>query len=87
MQYYSKTNIKMKKITKCLMVMLFLAASAMYGQTITGTVVDETNQPLPGADVLLVGTVTGTSTDFNGKFSLDVNVDACLLYTSDAADE
>ena len=65
----------MKKTKKLLMVVLFIATSAMYGQTVTGTVLDETNQPLPGADVVLAGTTTGTSTDFNGAFALDVNID------------
>ena len=60
---------------KFLMVMLFVTSATMYGQTVTGTVLDETDQPLPGADVVLVGTTTGTSTDFNGAFSLDVNVE------------
>jgi len=39
-------------------------------RTITGTVVDETNQPLPGVTVVLEGTTTGTITDFDGKYSL-----------------
>ena len=63
----------MKKITKILLGVLFIATSSMYGQTLTGTVVDGSNQPLPGADVVLTGTTTGVSTDFDGKFSLDVN--------------
>ncbi len=64
----------MKKITQFLLVALFIVTStAMYGQTVTGTVLDESSQPLPGADVILVGTTKGASTDFNGQFSLDVN--------------
>ena len=63
----------MKKITQFLLVTLFIATSTMYGQTITGTVLDSSNDPLPGADVILVGTTKGASTDFNGNFSLDVN--------------
>ena len=62
----------MKKITQILLVMLFTITSTMYGQTLTGTVMDESNQPLPGADVILVGTEKGVSTDFDGNFSLDV---------------
>lgn len=54
------------------MVMMFFAmTSATYAQTITGTVNDETG-PLPGANVLVKGTTTGTQTDFDGKFSLKV---------------
>jgi iron complex outermembrane receptor protein len=63
----------MKKITQFLLVTLFIATSTMYGQTVTGTVLDSSNDPLPGADVILAGTTKGASTDFNGNFSLDVN--------------
>jgi len=51
---------------------MMLMASLAFGQTITGTVIDElTNEPLIGATVLLDGTMTGTVTDFDGKFSLN----------------
>ncbi len=41
-----------------------------FAQTkISGNVVDDTNQPLPGATVLVVGTTNGTTTDFDGNFS------------------
>jgi outer membrane cobalamin receptor len=72
----------MKKITKILLGVLFIATSSMYGQTLTGTVVDGSNQPLPGADVVLTGTTTGVSTDFNGNFSLDVNTASGTLKVS-----
>ena len=61
----------MKNFKNLLFVALLFVATTVLGQTkITGTVVDETNQPLPGASVLVKGTTNGTSTDFNGKFSL-----------------
>lgn len=42
-------------------------------QTITGTVTDgETNQPLPGVNILAKGTNTGTVTDIDGKYRLTV---------------
>jgi len=36
-------------------------------------VVDENNQPLPGANIIEKGTTNGTQTDFDGQFSLEVN--------------
>ncbi|MDT0553389.1 TonB-dependent receptor [Urechidicola vernalis] len=63
----------MKRITKLLFAVMFIASAAMYGQTLTGTVVDGDNTPLPGADVIVVGSTKGASTDFNGKFSFDVD--------------
>ncbi|MEZ7876528.1 MAG: carboxypeptidase-like regulatory domain-containing protein, partial [Polaribacter sp.] len=60
----------MKNFKNLLFVALFFITATVLGQTkITGTVVDETNQPLPGASVLVKGTTNGTSTDFNGKFT------------------
>ena len=47
---------------------------------VSGTVVDQNNQPLPGANILEKGTTNGTQTDFDGKFSLDVvNEDTTLI--------
>jgi len=49
---------------------------------ITGTVLDETDTPLPGATVLLKGTTIGTTTDLSGKYSLDVpRANAVLVFS------
>ena len=37
----------------------------------TGTVVDKAGQPLIGATVMIQGTTTGTTTDLDGKFSIN----------------
>lgn len=52
-------------------------------RTVTGTVTDaETGESLIGANVLITGTATGTVTDFDGNFSLDVAADAASLTIS-----
>ncbi len=38
--------------------------------TVSGTVVDVDSQPIPGANVIVVGSSSGTVTDFDGKFTL-----------------
>lgn len=50
------------------------AAAAQDGsRTVSGTVTDgSTGEPLPGASVVLKGTSTGTSTDIDGRYELDV---------------
>ncbi len=60
------------------MIVLFCAGfSVSYAQrTITGKVVDENNQALPGTNVQLKGTTTGTSTDVSGTYSLSASDDA-----------
>lgn len=46
---------------------------------ITGTITDNFGVPLPGVNVIVKGTSTGTSTDFDGNFSLDVDDDSTLV--------
>ena len=49
----------------------FSAATALaQTSSISGKVVDETNQPLPGATVSIAGTQKSTGTDVNGNFHL-----------------
>ena len=44
------------------------------GQTsVSGLVSDENGVPLPGANVVIDGTSTGVSTDFDGNFQIAVN--------------
>ncbi|ASO07412.1 TonB-dependent receptor SusC [Arenibacter algicola] len=40
--------------------------------TVTGTVLDELGQPLPGANVVEQGTINGVSVDFDGIFTIEV---------------
>ncbi|MBC9794443.1 TonB-dependent receptor [Sinomicrobium sp. FJxs] len=47
-------------------------------QSISGTVLDDTGAPLPGASVVEKGTTNGVTTDFDGNFTMDVNTDAIL---------
>ncbi|WKD86555.1 TonB-dependent receptor SusC [Polaribacter huanghezhanensis] len=68
----------MKKIT-LLFVAIFSISITFAQSTITGTVTDTSNEVLPGANIVVKGTKNGTSTDFNGKFSLSVNDGAVLI--------
>jgi len=54
-----------------------------YAQEITveGTVTDASNMPLPGATVVEKGTQNGTSTDFDGNYSINVPGDAVLIFS------
>ncbi len=61
----------MRKITIAIMLMMGVVATAQ--TTIKGKVVDDNNQPIPGANVILQGTRSGTVTDFDGLFSLTVD--------------
>ena len=63
----------MKNFPKILGLILFFTGSVLFAQTtITGTV-NDVNGSLPGANVVVKGTSNGTTTDFDGNFSLEVN--------------
>tara|TARA_B100001769_G_scaffold61228_1_gene45157 strand:+ start:1651 stop:5079 length:3429 start_codon:yes stop_codon:yes gene_type:complete len=51
-------------------------------RTITGNVNDSDGNPLPGASILEVGTQNGTSTDFDGNFSIELENDNAELQFS-----
>ena len=73
----------MRNFKNLLFVALFFISATVLGQTkITGTVVDETNQTLPGASVLEKGTTNGTETDFDGKFTLSAKSNSGVLVIS-----
>ena len=42
------------------------------GKRITGQVIDENKEPMIGVSILIVGTSTGTVTDFDGNYTLNV---------------
>jgi TonB-linked outer membrane protein, SusC/RagA family len=55
----------------CLFALFVIFVSAQsFAQKVTGVVVDETNSPLPGVNVVVKGTTNGVITDFDGKYSI-----------------
>ena len=54
-----------------LLIMLFFCGVSFAQNTITGSVTDSNKQSIPGANVNVVGSSAGTSTDFDGSFKLN----------------
>ncbi|WP_235003966.1 SusC/RagA family TonB-linked outer membrane protein [Aequorivita lipolytica] len=50
-------------------------------KTITGTVTDDTGLPLPGANVIIKGTSSGTQSDFDGNYTISANVGQTLTFS------
>jgi len=50
-------------------------------QTISGTITDDTGSPLPGVNVLVVGTSNGTQSDFDGNYSIAANQGDILRFS------
>ncbi|MEZ2414890.1 TonB-dependent receptor domain-containing protein [Muriicola sp. E247] len=62
-----------------LLVFLFLGSVTLLHSQITGTVKDEDGTPLPGASVVKKGTQVGTTTDFDGNFSIEAIIGDRLI--------
>ena len=66
---------KVKKLSRILLSTLWMltVSLAVFAQTsrITGSVVDQTGEPVIGANVQVKGTTTGSITDLDGGFSFD----------------
>lgn len=53
--------------------MLFFCGISFAQNTITGSVTDSNKQSIPGANINVVGSSTGASTDFDGTFKLNTS--------------
>ncbi|MFD1613553.1 SusC/RagA family TonB-linked outer membrane protein [Gelatiniphilus marinus] len=71
-------------ISYLIFIMLFSLPILSFGQekTITGTVVSAgDNMPLLGATVIVKGTTTGASTDFDGAYTITANTGDVLVFS------
>lgn len=71
----AKNNKRHKCILLCLMVFVsLLNVQNALGQerSISGKVVDENNDPLPGLSIILQNSSIGTETDFNGLYQISI---------------
>ena len=73
----------MKTFLKSLCLLMFLAPLISFSQAkLLGSVQDEANGlPLPGVNILIKGTTTGSTTDFDGNYSIMVNEGDVLVFT------
>jgi TonB-linked SusC/RagA family outer membrane protein len=71
-----------KRLLLLLSMALLTIGSALAQRTITGSVKDDKGEAMVGASVVVKGTTTGTITDIDGKFSLNVAKEASTLVIS-----
>ena len=79
----------MKKVynnlKRSMLLLLWLASShALFAQerVVSGSVKDENGSGMPGVNVLIKGTNTGTATDASGQYRLNVSGDGGILLVS-----
>ena len=59
--------------------MFTLSVGLAQQKSVSGTILDETGGPLPGATVLVDGTNRGVTTDFDGNFSIQASEGETLI--------
>ena len=67
---YNFSRVVLLSLAICVYTMV--SVFAQQGFTVTGTVSDESGESLPGVSVVIRGTLTGTATDFDGRYTLTV---------------
>lgn len=71
----------MKKFFFSLIVCLLVVANVHAQRTVSGQITDDTGEALPGVNVVIKGTTTGTTTDLDGRYQISVEDDATLVYS------
>lgn len=72
--------MKNKLLKKLILPVFCLLGSIVYAQSVSGIVTDISG-PIPGVNVLIKGTTTGVSTDFDGKFNIKASIGDILVFT------
>jgi TonB-linked SusC/RagA family outer membrane protein len=75
-------RIMKKRLLLLLSMALLTIGTALAQRTITGSIKDDKGESMVGASVVVKGTTTGTVSDTDGKFSLNVPKDAATLVVS-----
>ncbi len=73
-------NIQTKLLLVLTLVFGFML-NAQNATPITGVVTDANNVPIPGVNVIIVGTATGTTTDFDGNYQINAKKGDVLQFT------
>ncbi|HET8859198.1 TonB-dependent receptor [Marivirga sp.] len=71
----------MKHILTLAVILLFSFVSFAQDRTVSGTVTDENNSPMPGVNIIIKGTSDGTTTDIDGNYKVNVGQESVLRFS------
>jgi TonB-linked SusC/RagA family outer membrane protein len=76
-QLYNKMKLSM------LLLLWFGSSHALFAQqrVLSGTITDESGNAMPGVNVIIKGTGTGTSSDASGQYKLNVSNDQTIVFS------
>ncbi|WP_242157017.1 TonB-dependent receptor [Aestuariivivens sediminis] len=73
--------IKQLPIKWMVFLMLLTTSGVLVAQVVSGTVIDDASQPLPGVSVIIKGTSTGATTDFDGNYTINATNGDVLVFS------
>jgi len=76
---YNKIKQTMKKLLLFFLMYLSGMSLLLAQNIVTGTVTDENGEGIPGVNLVVKGTSTGTITDFDGNYSIDAEEGSVLV--------
>ncbi len=72
----------MEKLRKYILILTLCIPLGMVAQTVSGVVTEQgTNTPLPGVNIVVKGTTTGTTSDFDGNYQIEANQGDVLVFS------
>ena len=74
-----KTEINMKNYY--LVALIFFGFSFFCEAQVSGVVLDDSSQPLPGVSIVIKNTTTGVTSDFDGKYTIQAAVGDVLVFS------
>ncbi len=77
-QLFDGSNVNYQVVDKYIILTVAEKNRAQNTKRITGVVTDQRGETIIGANIVEKGTTNGTVTDFDGKFSLEVNENAII---------
>jgi hypothetical protein len=76
---------KLKPVNNLILLSLFCLFSInqvfAQGVDVTGLIIDETGEPLPGVNVVIKGTTSGVISDHNGQYSIKAEEGSILIFS------
>ena len=73
----------MKKIKNFLVGLFLIFSYYSFAQSgVSGVISDTDGNPIPGVTILIEGTTNGTTSDFDGNYSISVNSGQSLQFSS-----
>ena len=84
MKIMKKNDNQNSRLLLIMILFLITASATVFGQTKTavhGTVSDVNGVALPGANVVVKGSSVGTTTDFDGNYTIITDTNATLIFS------